>query len=77
MKPSTLCISSTNNNSVRLFDTLFVGKRYKFAFTHKISCIGVVCEVDKNKQTFVVYDSVTNDYELIPMKRLLRCESIK
>lgn len=77
MNLSTLCMSSTNNNSVRLFDTLFVGKRYKFAFTHRVDCVGVVCDVDKTKKTFVVYDSFTRDYELIPIKRLLRCESIK
>lgn len=73
---NTLYINTKNNNSVRLFDTLFVGKRYKFDFSHRKGRVGVVCDVDKSKRTFVVYDIATNGYELIPHHRLLSCEGI-
>jgi len=69
-------MNTKNNHSVRMFDTLFVGKRYKFNFTHRKGCVGVVCDVDKSKQTFVVYDVATAGYELIPHHRLLSCEGI-
>jgi len=72
----TLYMNTKNNNSVHLLDTLFVGKRYKFHFTHRKACIGVVCDVDKSKQTFVVYDVATAGYELIPVQRLMSCEGI-
>lgn len=76
MIPSTLYMNTKNNNSVHMFDTLFIGKHYKFSFTHRSSCVGVVCEVNKSKQTIVVCDIATNSYELVPIKRLLSCESI-
>lgn len=69
-------MSTKNNMSVRLLDTLFVGKRYKFSFTHRKSCVGIVCDVDQTKQTFVMCDIATNDYELVPIKRLLSYENI-
>lgn len=73
---STLYIGTKNNHSVHMFDTLFVGKRYKFCFTHRKECIGVVCDIDKAKQTFVVCDLSNNGYELVPVKRLLFCEGV-
>jgi len=68
-------MNTKNNHSVRMFDTLFVGKRYKFNFTHRRGCVGVVCDVDKSKQTFVVYDVATAGYELIPITDFCRVKA--
>lgn len=63
-----------NNNKI---SSLRCGKQYQFTFTHKGNVCGIVCDVNTKDNTFVVYDIFTKDYELIPFKRLLKCEFIK
>jgi hypothetical protein len=56
------------------FHSLRVGSKYHFDFTHKKSVYGIVCEVDLQRQRFVVYDVATKEYEGIPQHRFLSAE---
>jgi len=56
-----------NNN----ISSLRTGKHYYFTFTHKPNVYGIICDVDIEKNTFVVYDVNTKGYEIIPQHRFL------
>ena len=56
------------NNEI---SSLRYGKRYHFTFTHKANVHGIVCDVDTEKNTFVVYDVKTKGYEMIPKHRFV------
>jgi len=58
-----------------MLETLRVGKEYKFQFTHRKNVYGIVCDVDKGLKQFVVYDTLTKEYENIPEFRLKSFES--
>jgi hypothetical protein len=58
-----------------MLETLRVGKEYKFQFTHRKNVHGIVCDVDKGLKQFVVYDTLTKEYENIPEFRLKSFES--
>ena len=52
-------------------DLLRYGKSYVFNFTHKKNIHGIVCEVNVDKNYFVIYDLTTKGYESIPQRRFL------
>jgi len=52
-------------------DFLRYGKSYVFNFTHKKNIHGIVCEVNVDKNFFVIYDLTTKGYESIPQRRFL------
>lgn len=53
---------------------LRVGKRYSFQFTHKRNLEAIVCEVDLDNKRFVIYNSITKEYEGIPSHRFINAE---
>ena len=63
----------SNNN---VLQKLRIGKQYMFSFTHRKGGLGIVCEVDRDNESFVVYDVATKDYERIPLRRLRACENV-
>jgi hypothetical protein len=52
------------------------GKCYEFTFTHKANVHGIVCDVDNEKNTFVVYDLKTKGYEIIPQHRFMNASLV-
>lgn len=56
------------NNKI---DFLSYGKHYVFNFTHKKNIRGIVCEVNVDKNYFVIYDLTSKGYESIPQHRFL------
>lgn len=59
------------NNQMHL---LRRGKHYVFNFTHKKNVHGIVCEINLDREFFVVYDVNTKDYESIPQRRFINFE---
>lgn len=60
-----------SNNAA--FKLLTVGKQYMFSFSHKKNVRGIVCEVDKTRSWFAIYDMSTGEYEGILSSRLRNC----
>jgi hypothetical protein len=58
-------------------DVLRRGKCYIFNFTHKKNVSGIVCEINLDKNFFVVYDLNTKGYESIPCRRFINANLIK
>ena len=56
------------NNAI---DFLRYGKRYIFNFTHKKNVVGIVCDVNLDRNYFVIYDIKSKDYESIPQRRFM------
>lgn len=69
-------MNTKNSTNIRLFDMLLIGKQYVFKYTHRPAGAGIVCELDRHKQTVVVYDLASKGYELVPIRRLLSCERL-
>jgi hypothetical protein len=47
-----------------------------FSFTHRKGGLGIVCEIDRSNEAFVVYDVASKGYERIPLRRLKSYENI-
>lgn len=58
------------------FNMLSVGKQYVFTFSHKRNVHGIVCEIDKTRKWFAIYDVNTRTYEGIVADRVRSCELI-
>ena len=54
---------------------LRIGQRYIFKFSHRKGGLGIVCDVDRSNETFVVFDMESQGYETIPLRRLRGCEN--
>lgn len=64
-----------SNNNGRI-EILQYGKQYIFNFTHKKNIHGIVCDVDVDRKSFVVYDVNTKGYESIPQRRFLNASPV-
>jgi hypothetical protein len=58
------------------FNMLTVGKQYMFTFSHKRDVRGIVCEIDKTRKWFAIYDVSTGIYEGILADRVRSCELV-
>lgn len=63
-----MCYSGSMSNPINFLRT---GKHYTFNFTHKKNVHGIVCEVNLDKNFFVIYDVDSNSYESIPQRRFI------
>jgi hypothetical protein len=61
------------NNKI---DSLRRGERYVFNFTHKKNIHGIVCDVNLDRNYFVVYDMASKGYESIPQHRFLNANPL-
>lgn len=52
-------------------DYLRRGKHYTFNFSHKKNVHGIVCEINLERNFFVIYDVETKEYESIPQHRFI------
>lgn len=62
--------------SFTAFNMLVVGKQYMFSFSHKRNVHGIVCEIDKSRKWFAIYDLRTGSYEGIVADRVRSCELV-